>query len=165
MYGNFGWQQSDNRLGAAGLSCFDKDGHKIWDYRPPEGFEFISDCYALNVSKVGPWAHYYTDFPIVSVDSHWQIRAWQSDLGGARNLAVGDRMALLYGGYGDRRTACGLLEFGDREATWIAEVSLALPEHVDRSKALVIGRDRELHLFSGDDWYVFSVDSLDLSHS
>jgi hypothetical protein len=53
VYGNFGWQYADGPFGVAGLSCFSQSGQKMWDFEPPEGFDSISDCYALNVCKAG----------------------------------------------------------------------------------------------------------------
>ena len=74
IFGNFGWQHAGGPFGAAGLSCFAKSGQKIWDYEPPEGFDPIADCYALNVSSSGVWSHYYSDFPIAHINSDWHVR-------------------------------------------------------------------------------------------
>lgn len=160
VFGNFGWQYAGGPFGAAGLSCFAKSGEKIWDYEPPEGFDHIADCYALNVSSSGVWTHYYTDFPIALVDSKWHVRCWKTELSAGHTFAVGGGKVLLYGGYGDPRTACNLLALDDREARLVAEVLLALPREIDLSKDAVIGRDESLHVFQGDDWYVFPIDSL-----
>ena len=160
VFGNFGWQYAAGPFGAAGLSCFTKSGQKMWDYVPPEGFDHIADCYALNVSSSGVWSHYYTGFPIALIDSNWRVRCWNTDFSGGRTFAVGDDKVLLYGGYGDRGTACNLLSLDDRDARLVAEVSLVLPREIDLTKDTVIGRDRDLHVFLGDDWYVFSIDSL-----
>jgi hypothetical protein len=161
VFGNFGWQYAGGPFGAAGLSCFNKSGQKMWDYEPPEGFDHIADCYALNVSSSGVWSHYYTGFPIARIDSNWRVRCWNTDFSGGRTFAVGNNKVLLYGGYSDRRTACNLLSLEDRNARLVAEVSLVLPREIDMTKDIVIGRDKGLHVFLGDDWYVFSIDSLD----
>ena len=160
VYGNFGWQHDGGPFGAAGLSCFNCDGRKMWDFHPPEGFDHISDCYGLNVSSTGAWAYYYTDFPIALIDSEWRVRCWQTGLAGGKTLAVDGGRVLLYGGYGDQRTACQLLELHNHDAKLIAKVSLVLPSEVDLSQATVIGRGKELHVFSGDDWFFFSIDAL-----
>jgi len=160
VYGNFGWQHDGGPFGAAGLSCFSQDGKKIWDFEPPEGVDAISDCYALNVSSTSAWAYYYTDFPIAFVDSEWRVRTWKTHISGAKAFAVGNERILLYGGYGDRRTACSLLKIQNGATELIGDVSLVLPKEVDLAKATVIGRNRELHVFFNDDWYVFSIDSL-----
>ena len=160
IFGNFGWQYPGGPLGAAGLSCFDKSGQKMWDYEPPEGFDHIADCYALNVSSSGVWSHYYSDFPMALVDSNWHIRCWNMELSGGRTFAVGDNRVLMYGGYREGRTACNLLSLDDHNARLVAAVSLALPRAIDPSKDTVIGRDKRLHVFQEDDWYVFSISSL-----
>ena len=160
IFGNFGWQNADPPYGAAGLSCFSRLGQRLWDYKPPEGFGSIDDCYALNVSSIGVWSHYYTDFPIALVDSNWHVRCWNSKCSGGHAFAVGNGKVLLYGGYNERRTACSLLTLEEREATLVAEVSLVLPRSIDGSKDTVIGRDNKLHVIQDDDWYVFSIDSL-----
>jgi hypothetical protein len=161
IFGNLGWQYPGGPFGAAGLSCFAKSGQKLWDYEPPQGFDHIADCYALNVSSSGVWSHYYTDFPIALVDSNWHVRCWNTELSGGRTFAVGNNKVLLYGGYGERRTACNLLSLDGHDARLVAEVSLALPREIDLSKDTVIGRDKRLHVFQEDDWYVFSIDSVD----
>jgi hypothetical protein len=160
VYGNFGRAPDGDRFGVAGLSCFSRDGQKMWDFRPPDGFDYISDCYALNVSVAGTWAYYYQDFPIAFIDSDWQVRAWKTQTSGARAFAVGDEKVLLFGGYGERRGACSLLRLLEGDTQLVADVSLVLPNEVDTTKPRVIGRGRELHLFSDGDWYVFSIDSL-----
>jgi hypothetical protein len=160
IYGNFGWQGEVDRLGAAGLSCFSRDGRTKWDFEPPEGFGYISHCYALNVTRAGAWVYYYTDFPIVFIDPERRVRGRQTDSAGGWTFAVANERILFYGGYGDRRTSCSLLQLEGRAAKQIADVSLVLPSEVDLSKARVIGRGKELHVFSGDDWFVFSIDPL-----
>lgn len=160
IFGNFGWQYAGRPFGAAGLSCFAKSGQKVWDYEPPEGFDHIADCYALNVSGSGVWSHYYSDFPIALINSDWHVRCWNTELSGGRTFAVGDDKVLVYGSY-DRHTACNLLSLDDRDAKLVAEVSLVLPREIDLPKDTVIGRGKGLHVFLGDDWYVFSIDSLD----
>jgi len=160
VYGNFGWPIGGT-IGAAGLSCFSATGQKLWDFSPPEGFDYISDCYALNVSLDGVWAYYYTGFPFVRIDANLEMRCWENEfIGGAHTLAVEGNQVLLYGGYGDKKTNCYWLRLADQSAELIADVSLALPGNVDLAQARVIGRNDELHVFSGDDWYRFSVNSL-----
>ena len=159
VYGNFGWQHAAEPIGAWGLTCFDSHGHKVWDYRPPEGFDSISDCYALNVCDTGTWICYYTGFPIAFIDSHLQVRCWRTELSGARAFAVGDNKILLFGAYGESRSACNLVALEEVDAVRLAKVSLVFPRQVNLTEATVIGRGGTLHVFAGDDWYQFSVDS------
>lgn len=160
VYGNYGWGNSNDRLGAAGLSCFNDKGEKLWDFQPPAGCDPISDCYALNASKDGIWTYYYTGFPLVRIGADWRTRAWNTQTAGGREFAVHDRNILHYGGYGEHRTDCKLLRLGQNSVDVAAEVVLILPDGVELSKATVIGRDNKLHVFYEDDWYVFSADSV-----
>jgi hypothetical protein len=159
VYGNFGWQAGDT-FGAAGLSCFSDSGQKLWDFQPPEGFDAISDCYALNVCRQAAWAYYYTGFPFVRIDSHWQVRCWETESAGGKTFAVAEQKILLYGGYRDEGTSCKLFEIDGDSTKLVANISLVLPIEVDLSKSTVIGRDTELHVISGDDWHRFSLESL-----
>ena len=160
VYGNFGWEPGA-AFGAAGLSCFTYHGQRLWDFHPPEGFDFISDCYALNVSRTAVWAYYYTGFPIARIDSNWQVRCWETESAGASTFAVGKERFLLYGGYRDEGTACRLFKISDNNTELVAQVSLVLPAEIELSKSTVIGRDEALHVISGDHWYQFSIESLD----
>jgi hypothetical protein len=160
VFGNFGWQNAGSPLGADGLSCFTSAGLKIWDYKPPEGFDSIADCYALNVCRTGVWAYYYTDFPIALIDSDRRIRCWRTKSSGGRTFAVSKNKVLLYGGYEGRRTACDLLGLDDDDASLLSAVSLVLPREIDPFKDRVIGKGSGLNVFLGDDWYVFSIDAL-----
>jgi hypothetical protein len=67
---------------------------------------------------------------------------------------------LLYGGYGEQRNACKLLNLGAEKAEIVAEITLLFPQEVDLSKASVVGRDNFLHVFSGDSWHILSMESL-----
>jgi hypothetical protein len=146
-------------VGAAGLSCFTKSGEKIWDYEAPASLYRIDDCYALNVVRDGVWCYYYTDFSIARIDSDLRVRCWNTKPSGARTLAAADQKVLLCGGYGDRATECHLLALEDGDVRLGAEVLLAVPREIDLTRDWVIGRDKQLHVFLGHDWYVLSLDS------
>lgn len=161
VYGNFGLGVDGlTPLGAAGLSCFSPNGKPLWDFSPPEGFDYISDCYALNVARNGAWACYYTGFPFVFIDANWQVRCWENEFVGSSAFAIAGDHIVLYGGYGDERTRCVLLRLSEKSADLVGHVSLVLPSTVNLAESTVIGRDSELHVFSGDEWYKFSFESL-----
>ena len=67
-------------------------------------------------------------------------------------MLVADNKVLLYGGYGDRRTACNLVSLDDRDARLVAEVWLVLPREIDLAKDTVFGRDKGPHVFLVDGW-------------
>jgi len=157
VFGNFGWGGDAVPFGASGLTYFDLNGKRLWDFQAPSGFDSICDCYALNVAKDSVWAHYYSDFPIVRIDASYRVRGWRPDSGGARALAVHDRRVLLFGNFSGHPASCKLLELRGDSAESIARVRLMLPEAVDLSGATVVGRDNEIHVVSGNDWYSFSM--------
>jgi hypothetical protein len=158
VYGNFGWGRDATPLGAAGLVCFDREGKKLWDFEPPEGFDSISDCYGLNVAEENVWACYYTDFPIVRIGSRGRVEGWSTNLSGPRQFAVSDHSVLVYGGYGDQKDECKLLRLGNGRADHVMEVKLMLPDGVDLGQCKVLGRDRVLHVFSSAHWYTFGCE-------
>jgi len=157
LFGNYGWRTP---IGRSGLCCFTNSGQRIWEYESPSGFDGICDCYALNVSRDGVWAYYYSEVPIVRVGPDWNVQGWHTQRPGCRALAIRDNRALLYGRYGERRTTCQLLELTASDTKPVAEIALDLHSETDLSNAIVIGRDMELHVFAGDDWYRFSLESL-----
>jgi hypothetical protein len=158
IFGNNGWGSSGGAapLGSAGLVCYDRRGNKVWAYDAPSGFDSMADCYALNVAKDGVWTCYYTEFPIVRIDSRFHGRGWGTTLRGARELAVSGDSVLVYGGYREHRTDCKLIRLGDREAEEVAEVQLHLPVEVKLQESTVIGRDGLLHVFAEDHWFMFT---------
>lgn len=162
VFGNLGWGASDKDstpMGAAGLVCYDRYGRKLWQFKPPDGLEYICDCYAVNVTNGAVWACYYTDFPIVRIDRGKRVRAWITPLRGPRELAVSVDSVLAYGGYGDDKQACCLLKLREAHAERIADVNLILPEQIDLRELTVLGRGSALHAFAGDKWYTFNVPS------
>jgi hypothetical protein len=84
------------------------------------------------------------------------VRAWNTTLSGQRELAVSGESVLVYGGYSENRTDCKLLRLRNGLAEQVAQVKLRLPNHVELDRSTVVGRDRVLHVFTGDEWYMFS---------
>lgn len=160
IYGTFGSELPNGPFGSAGLSCFNGRGERLWDFQAPEGFDNISDCYALSVVPSGAWCYYYTGFPFVHVDSDWNTQAWKTETAGGHEFAVLGEQILLYGGYRENRTICQLVGLKGRDAELLTRVSLHLPRTVDLSNATVIGRADVLHVFFEDDWYKFNVGSI-----
>jgi hypothetical protein len=161
IFGNFGWGTPGGAtpVGVAGFVCYDRYGSKLWEFQPPQEFERIADCYALNVAEESVWACYYMDFPIVRIDSQRRIKVWTTSLSGPRELAVSGDAVLAYGGYGEKRQDCELLRLMDAKAEHVARVALHLPHSLDPNGSKVIGRGPFLHVFTSDEWYVFRVPS------
>jgi len=160
VFGNYGWGPlfgDATPIGAAGLVCFDRNGSCMWEYKEPQGFDHLIDCYALNCADEAVWVCCYIDFPIIRIDSEFRVTAWHSDLSGPREMAVdGDRL-LVYGGYMDNANDCWLVKLGDSAAERILPVQLRLPNGVGLDNAAVVGRGRFLHVLIDDFWYRFAV--------
>jgi len=154
VFGNFGWNQP---MGASGLICFDSRGHILWEFKPPSGFDSICDCYALNVAKNAVWACYYTDFPLVKINSEKQVQGWKNEVGGASALVVDGRRALLWDGYGEKRSRCVVQDIGNDTLARPCEIEIGFPNGFEPMGATVIGRDSKLHAFAGNAWLTFDV--------
>jgi hypothetical protein len=144
-------------MGASGLICFDSSGHILWEFEPPSGFDSICDCYALNVAKNAVWACYYTDFPLVKIDSEKRVQGWKNEVGGASALAVDGGRALLWGGYGEKRSRCVVQDIGSDALVHSCEVEVNLPSGFELMGATVIGRDSTLHAFAANLWFAFDM--------
>lgn len=158
VFGNYGWNQP---MGASGLICFDSTGRIVWEFKPPDGFDSICDCYAMNVATNAVWACYYTEFPLVKIDSDHQVRGWKNEVGGASALAVDGRRALLWGGYGDKRTRCVLQDIDQESLNSSREIQIGLPSGFELMGATVIGRASMLHAFTGNSWFKFDLRQVD----
>ena len=154
IFGNFGWNEP---MGSSGLNCFDSTGQIIWHFKQPDGFDSICDCYALNVTRNAVWACYYTDFPLVKINSDKQVQGWKNEIGGASSLAVNDGCVLLWGGYGEKRTRCVLQNFGNQVLTNAREFTLNLPNGFDLKGTKFIGRESTLHAFTDKVWFAFDA--------
>jgi hypothetical protein len=154
VFGNYGW---DKPMGSSGLICFDPSGQIVWEFTPPDGFDTICDCYAMNVTDGTVWACYYSEFPLVKIDSKSRVRGWKNEISGANALAVDDKRVLLWGGYGDNHSRCVVQEFGDKELVNPRELTLSFPHGVNSMGARVAGRGPVLHAFVETTWFTFDL--------
>ncbi len=159
VFGNFGWGigMGPEPLGSAGLVCYDRAGKPIWKYTRPEGLPPIADCYALNVTDDCVWACYYTDFPIVRIDSQGEVTGWETDLRGPRAIAVSGTSVLAFGGYFEHAADCALLTLAEGYAEKLAGVTLRLPGSVDLEKTLVLARGPILYVIDHEEVFRFAV--------
>jgi hypothetical protein len=146
-------------MGAAGLICFDATGRPAWEFTPPAGFDSICDCYALNVAGNAVWACYYTEFPLVKVDSEKQVQGWKNAVRGASALAVDGRRVLLWGGYGGSRTRAVIQDIGREALGNPRELAISLPPGFELAGASVIGRGSMQHAFVQSTWFTFDMRS------
>ena len=157
IFGNFGW---DKPLGASGLVSFDLKGRIIWEFKPPQGIDTIADCYAFNVCANTVWACYYTEFPLVCVDSHFQVSAWKNQVYGANAIAVSASHVLHWGGYKDKRTRSVLQTFGGAILKNRREVQIEFSPGLDAGTVTFIGRGSVLHAFSNNKWFTLDISKM-----
>jgi hypothetical protein len=98
VYGNYGWgTPGPAPIGASGIVRFDTELQQDWQFLPPDGARWISDCYALNVDGETAWSTYYTDFPVVRIADS-DVTSWPGPGTSAHALMVaGTRCALIDG--------------------------------------------------------------------
>lgn len=162
VFGNFGWGAMGvgEPIGSAGLACFDTTGVAQWTYRPPPNIGTIDDCYALNVAEDATWAYYYSDFPLVRIGTTRQIKAWSTEVSGAKAFAVwGDRV-LLFGGYEEQRLRCTLWQLGASKLVNPKDFRLILPTGNAFEGGAVVGRGPILRVFVGAAWYQVDLRTL-----
>ena len=99
IFGNYGW---NDPIGVNGLICWNKEGEKVWEFEPTNGLDHMSDCYAMNIdSENNTWFYYYTEFPLVKLNSSKQIKFWETKIGGSSSLNISDNKILMADGYDD----------------------------------------------------------------
>jgi hypothetical protein len=154
VFGNFGWGKPEgpDPIGAPGLIRWRSDGTIEWTYEPPPGLDDIADCYALNVATDAVWACYYSEFPLIQIALDDSIVSWQTPVTAAQALAVGEGRAAFYGGYGDDRDRCVLVEFREGELVELESVRLLLPSGAPVAGQPIIGRGHFLNVFDGPRW-------------
>ncbi len=157
VFGNYGW---DKPMGSAGLASYDLQGRVVWTFEPPDGFDAIADCYALNVAPEAAWTYYYSQFPVVRVQSG-NVRGWRNQIGGANALAVDGRRLVPWGGYGDQHSRCVFQEISGDNLVNCASLNLGFPSEINPMSARVLGRGSTLHAFAENFWLEFCLDALD----
>jgi hypothetical protein len=144
-------------MGASGLNCFDANGCLEWEFKSPQGFGLIVDCYALNVAERSVWAYYYTEFPLVKIDNRQNVCGWRNEIRGANALAVHGKRVLLWGGYEEKHSRCVLQKFGGDKLVNSRELVIRLANGSNLKGARVIGRGSKLHAFVGASWFTFDL--------
>jgi len=104
VFGNFGWDNPNHRIGADGLVAFTMNGEKAYGYNSKCGNEhFISDCYAFNIDDNGEkWIYSYDEFILCKLNRNNQEKYYFCDNIGGSLLLVYSDYILMDGGYKNR---------------------------------------------------------------
>jgi len=149
----------DDLIGHPGLIRFNAQGELVWSFTPPEGYDYICDCYALNIADDGAWAYYYTPFSVVHVDWDGDATGYNNEFAGAKAIVVHPQRIMLYGGYSGERSRCVVQNFADH-LYGKREIRLTLPDGKSLEKLAIYGRGSVLHAFEGPRWYQFDIRQL-----
>ena len=151
VFGNFGWGgPGPEPIGSPGIVCFAPDLVTAWRYPYDADGGSIADAYSLNVDGETAWSSYYTDFPIVRIESD-VITTWRGGPAGARALIVDDgRCALI-----EARVLAGSLTPNGfvPQRTGV----LTLPDGNNLGRCRLVARGAELHVFVESRWYKIAV--------
>jgi hypothetical protein len=105
VFGNYGWGEGAEPLGAPGLVAFSPAGERVRAFDAAAvGLDQICDVYAMTLAGNNVWIYYYTEFPIVRVGPT-DTQAWAYGGRGAHAMAVDGSRVLLVGDYDDRANA------------------------------------------------------------
>lgn len=157
VFGNLGWGgPGPEPIGSPGIVCFAPDLVAAWRYPYDADCGSIADAYALNVDGETAWSSYYTDFPIVRIESD-VITTWRGGSAGARALIVDDGRCVLVGGYGDDRNR--VLVGSLTQDGFVPERVglLTLPDGTELGRCRLVARGAELHVFVENRWYKIAV--------
>ncbi|WP_435973179.1 hypothetical protein [Streptomyces sp. Qhu_M48] len=118
--------------------------HEVLDHVP--GVAWITDCYALNVSRSVAWACPYTDFPLLEIRPDQEMRVRTNTVRGAKAVAVhGNRVAFL-GGYGEDHDRLAYGELTEASVEPTAAGRLTLPAGTPLGRRRVVGRGSRIYV-------------------
>jgi hypothetical protein len=160
VFGNFGWGgPGPEPIGSHGIVCFASNLVAAWRYPYDADGGSIADAYSMNVDGETAWSSYYTDFPLVRIQSD-VITTWRGGPAGARALIVDGSRCALIGGYGEdrNRVLVGSLTADRFVPEWSG--LLTLPDGTELGRCRLVARGVELHVFAENDWYKIAVADL-----
>lgn len=147
-------------ISGPGIVRFGLDGEITYRFEPLPGRDIIADCYAMCTDGDLLWAYYYSDFAVVRIAVDGSIRMWETELPGARALAVHDGRVLLYGGYWEARHDVHLGTLGDETLTGVRQVQI-VDDRGERLEAdQVVGRGGHLHILRGTVWWRIDLNAV-----
>jgi hypothetical protein len=160
VFGHVVWGDDPVPPAASGLIAVGARGNILWRYRPPDGFDRIDDCYALNVTEGATWAYYYSTFPLVRIDPGGATTAWKTDRTPAKAIAVASDRVLFVENYWRLRTEAVLCDLGEDVVRRQSEWALVGPGGEALGTHRMVARGPMLHLFEGPRWFTLDVRDL-----
>jgi hypothetical protein len=139
--------------------CFGTDGSVRWEFQSPAGHDMICDCYALNVDGETVWAYYYTDFPLARIQAG-RVRAWSTQVRGARAVAVAGDRVLLAGGYRELAGRVLVGRFGEDAIEDFVPALIEVPGGRPWTSMRAVGRGATLHLYGEGVWFAADLRAL-----
>lgn len=160
IFGNFGWGNGvdSTPIGSSGLVRFDLSGRREWEFTPPQGFDAMADCYALNVaSDDETWVCYYLDFPLVHIGPGNSLTGWRTGLSGVDAIAADGDKVLLFGGYQGDRHRCRIGRLDAGRVVALQDVELDLETGAGLDSCRFAGRGRALHALADLGWFRLEI--------
>lgn len=161
VFGNLGWDHPVSPpIGKNGLNLFNARGEIIWKYESPEGGPYIDDCYAMNISPIGNYIYFYSDFPLCSIGTNFELEFWKTDLNGCGSFAIDYRSVLFSNQYGEKLSQFHHLSFTENKLSKYQDIEVVLPDGELINGGQVISRGAFVHFIDGKNWYCGDISKI-----
>lgn len=148
-------------LGQGGLVCFDDQGVALWAFNAQAGQDdFITDCYALNITDSHVWAYRSDDFNLIRVTPDFQVSTWPTGLSGSFCVAIKADYVIFGPQYEEPKGRLHLLKFVGDQLKTVAVINMRLPSGDAIAVGRWIGRPGTLSLVTEDYFYSVGIDEL-----
>jgi hypothetical protein len=162
VFGNNGWgHPGPSGPGAGGLCCFDETGKLDWQFNSNDGSgEFISDCYAMNISASRAYVYYYTDFSLCEIGPKYERTFWKPNVSGCHSFAINDDLIVFSGQYDDPDTRFHLIKRFPNHLSKPSPIDVNLEFGKLTRANRAICRGSYIHHFNDDGWFRASISTL-----
>ncbi len=162
VFGNFGWSNpGPTGLGAGGLNCFDRTGNLLWQHNREATTEHIDDCYAMNVSPLGVWFYFYTDFKVARVTEDFSIEYYDTPISGSHSFVTDGHRFVFSSQYFEPVTTFHATNLSKGKLVHKCKISLSLPTGIKADQITMKARGTKLHVFTDKHWIVYDLGLLD----
>ncbi|MER6349461.1 hypothetical protein ACWC10_23535 [Streptomyces sp. NPDC001595] len=146
-------------LSAPGVRHWTATGESVWEYRPADGADAISDCYALNVSGRTAWVCPYTRFPLLEIGADHRVRVRENPIRSVVGFAVHAERVVLFGRRGEQRDRLVDSRLTDTAVEPLAESRLVRPDGDPLGRRRVVSRGPRLYVQEepATEWCVLDI--------